>query len=124
MPITAEDYPVPHRRLLKGTGVIDAGELIKVFAASRSGEYRQTPFILDLTEAELRYSADDAYMLAQRTADEMRHSPLGPVAVVAFSDEVFGISRMFQAYSNAAGRRDVGVFRDMGAAERWLRTLR
>ena len=124
MPISVEHYATPNQLLLKGRGAIDFAEMTQSIAVHRSGEQRRTPFILDLTEATLKLSADDVYMLAEKMAGEMKRSPIGPVAVIATADEVFGIGRMYQAYSDIAGRPQVGVFRDIAAAERWLATVK
>lgn len=124
MPISPEDYGVPNRLLLKATGSISIPEMMKAIAQYRSGEGRLTPFIFDVTEAVLDFSAGETRDLAERLAGEMKSAPLGPIAVVAVSDEVFGVGRMFQSYSNIAGRPQVGVFRDRAAAERWLGALK
>jgi len=50
-----------------------------------------------------------------------RTSPFGPEArraLLASSDEIFGISRAYQAQAPEAGR--VRVFRDIGPALKWL----
>ena len=123
MPVVAVDYPVPDRLLLKVTGSVDVAEMRHVIASHRSGANRLTPILFDLTEATLQVSSADVASLAESTALEMRRAPLGPVALIATSDELFGLGRMYQAHSTAFGRPQVGVFRDQDAAERWLRTL-
>ena len=123
MPLVAVDYPVPDRLLLKVTGSVDIAEMRQVIASHRSGANRLTPILFDLTDATLQVSAADVASLAEATALEMRRAPIGPVALIAASDEVFGLSRMYQSHSTAHGRPQVGVFRDQNAAERWLRTL-
>jgi hypothetical protein len=123
MPVVAVDYPFPDRLLLKVTGCIDVAEMRRVIASHRSGATRLTPILFDLTEATLHVSAAEVASLAEATALEMKRAVLGPVALIATSDEVFGLGRMYQSHSAASGRPHVGVFRDQTAAERWLQSL-
>ena len=123
MPVVAVEYPFRDRLLLKVTGSVDAAEMRQVIASHRGGANRLTPILFDLTEASLHVSAADVASLAETTALEMRRAPLGPVALIATNDELFGLGRMYQSHSAASGRSQVGVFRDQGAAERWLQTL-
>jgi len=81
------------------------------------------PILLDLSDATLTFSSDEIAKLAEDRVTENKRSPLGPLALVATTDEAFGISRMFKAYSDANGRPHVGVFRDALTAERWLQSL-
>ena len=123
MPVVAVDYPVADRLLLKATGTIDLSEMIRVMASFRSGDARLTPIIFDLVDATISISAAQVASLAQMMASEMKKAPIGPVALIATSDELFGMARMYQAYSVTSGRPQVGVFRDLRAAERWLEAL-
>jgi len=123
MSITAVDYPVADVLLLKVTGIVGISEMRNVIAVHRAGDTRLMPIFFDLTEAMVAASAVDVASLAGMMALEMKKGPMGPVALIAGSDEVFGLARMYQSYNLASGRRDVGVFRDLGAAERWLETL-
>jgi hypothetical protein len=124
MSITTVDSPIADLLVLKVTGIVGIAEMRKVIAVHRDGETRLMPIFVDLTEATVDASAVDVASLAGMMAVEMKKGPLGPVALIATSDEVFGLARMYQSYNIASGRRDVGVFRDLSAAERWLETLR
>jgi hypothetical protein len=108
---------------LKGSGSIDIREMRAAIERFRAGERRVMPILLDLSEASLKFSAEDVAKLAEDRASENRRSALGPLALIASADEPFGISRMFKAYSDANGRPHVGVFRDAAGAERWLQSL-
>ena len=123
MPVVVVDYPIPDRLLLKVTGSVDVAEMRQVIASHRSGANRLTPILFDLSEASLQVSAGDVASLAEATALEMKRAPIGPVALIATSDEVFGLGRMYQSHSTASGRPQVGVFRDQDAAERWLQSM-
>jgi hypothetical protein len=124
MGISVSDHGRANQLFLKGTGSIDVVEMRTAIDQFRGGDRRSMAILLDLSEATLKFSADDVAKLAEERADEHRRLPLGPLALVAFADESFGISRMFKAYSDSSGRPHVGVFRDVSTAERWLQTLR
>jgi hypothetical protein len=123
MPVVSVEYPIANRLLLKATGTINLSEMITVMAAFRGRDTRLTPILFDLAGATISVSAAEVAALAQMMALEMKKAPMGPVALIADRDEVFGLGRMFQSYSVASGRPDVGVFRDLTAAERWLEIL-
>ena len=122
MPILVQDDS-GNRLLLKGTGAIDIAEMRLAVDQFRAGERRLQPILLDLSEATLSFSADDVAALAEERARENKRSPLGPLAVAATADEVYGLGRMFKSYSDANSRPYVGVFRDKLTAEDWLRSL-
>ena len=123
MSITPVEYPIGDHLLLKVTGTVELSDMTKVIAEHRGGDTRLTPILFDLTEAAVNVSAADVASLAGMMALEMKKAPLGPVALIATSDEVFGLARMYKSYSSATGRPHVGVFRDLSAAEKWLATL-
>ena len=123
MHIFVGDHAGANRLRLKAIGSIDIDEMRSAVDQFRAGERRVMPILLDLSEATLQFSSDDVAKLAEDRATENKRSPLGPLALVATTDESFGISRMFKAYSDANGRPHVGVFRDALTAERWLESL-
>jgi len=123
LPIFVTDHAGAEHLRLKATGSIDIVEMRSAVDHFRAGERRLMPILLDLTEATLTFSPGDVAKLAEDRAAENNRSSLGALALVATTDEPFGISRMFKSYSEANGRPHVGVFRDAGAAERWLQSL-
>ena len=123
MPIFAADDAGAQHLRLKATGSIDIVEMRAAVDQFRAGERRVMPILLDLTEATLTFSPDDVASLAEDRAAENKRSSLGPLALVAMTDEPFGMSRMFKSYSDANGRSHVGVFRDAATAQRWLQSL-
>jgi len=56
--------------------------------------------------------------LGQRVMLYAQHGQVGPVALVAGSDESFAQAQTFAAAANA--RRPLQIFREMHAARRWL----
>jgi len=75
--------------------------------------------LVDLRDVEsFAMSADEIEGLAQdRTS--LFIEPGTPVAIVATSDEAFGLSRMYQIM-RGTGVEDIQVFNTMAEAERWL----
>lgn len=72
--------------------------------------------LVDLRDVSaLRVSSDTI----ARVARESAFAPGVRRAVVAPTDYHFGMGRMFDLYSDAAGQT-VAVFRDLDAAEAWL----
>jgi hypothetical protein len=123
LPIFVADYAGAKHLRLKATGSIDIVEMRAAVDQFRAGERRVIPILLDLTEATLTFSPNDVAKLAEDRAAENKRSSLGPLALVATTDEPFGISRMFKSYSDANGRPHVGVFRDVATAQRWLQSV-
>jgi hypothetical protein len=123
MPVVAVDYPIADRLLLKATGTINLSEMIMVMAHFRSSDARLKSILFDLQDATISVSDTEVESLAQMMASEMKKAPMGPVVLIATNDEVSGMARMYQAYSTASGRPEVGVFRDLSSAEQWLERL-
>ena len=48
------------------------------------------------------------------------HGTRGAVAIVSLEDAQFGMGRMYGSLGESALSFPIGVFRDIGAAERWL----
>lgn len=72
-------------------------------------EITHTPSVL--TEANLRALGERVVLYAQ-------HGQIGPVAIVAASDESFAQAQIFAAAATA--RRPLAIFRELHAARHWL----
>ncbi|MBR2818472.1 MAG: hypothetical protein IKE60_27655 [Reyranella sp.] len=72
-------------------------------------EITHTPSVL--TEANLRALGERVVLYAQ-------HGQIGPVAIVAASDESFAQAQTFAAAASA--RRPLAIFRELHAARHWL----
>ena len=72
-------------------------------------EITHTPSVL--TEANIRALGERVVLYAQ-------HGQIGPVAIVAASDESFAQAQIFAAA--AAARRPLAIFRELHAARHWL----
>lgn len=98
-------------------------EMMSFIVKCRSGDLRNSAFLFDVSAATVSLSGDELRQLADYAAEESRKSPLGPVSFISNEPGAFGISRMYQAYSAAAGRKNVGVFHTLSDAQTWLSGL-
>jgi hypothetical protein len=74
--------------------------------------------IFDMTQGELALSDDDMMALGARIRAYAGTVSIGPLAIVATSDESFGRARMFAALADA--RRPLKIFRELHTARQWL----
>ena len=74
--------------------------------------------IFDVTHAPGSLTPDTISALAQRVRGLGERMVLGPLAIVAASDESYIQARQFAA--EAVARRPLTIFREMHAARRWL----
>ena len=123
MPIAFPEDQQPDQVLVIVSGAVSIQEMLSFIAMSRSGEQRDYAFLFDVTAAALTVSGDEMRQLAAFAADQMRQGPMGPVAFISTDPGPFGLSRIFQSYSVAEGRRNVGVFRTLSDARAWIATL-
>jgi hypothetical protein len=106
------------------TGEVGVGEMMAYVKASRVGERRSWAYILDTSGATVMASTADLQSIADFAAEEFKKSGIGPVALVSSDPETFGMGRMYQAYSSASGRSNVGVFKTLDDAQRWLSRIK
>ena len=97
---------------------------MRFIVASRTGEQRELAFLFDVSAATVTLSGDEISHLASYAAGQARKSPMGPVAFISADPGAFGLSRMYQSYSAAEGRRNVGVFQTLSDARAWLAGLK
>lgn len=74
--------------------------------------------VLDMAESRLALSADDMAVLGARIRAHESVGPMGSVAVIAGSDEVYDQVRLFESVVHA--QRSLRVFRDAEKAYAWL----
>jgi hypothetical protein len=123
MPISITPQPNPNHILVIVSGETSMREMMDFLVEHRRGEFRRRAFLIDVSAATVSVSSDQMRMLAAFAADEARKSPMGPVAFISTDPGAFGMSRMFQSYSAAEGRRTVGVFKTLAEAQTWADTL-
>src|SRR5262245_4249725 len=123
MPISFAEHQEPNQVLVIVSGEVSMQEVMDFIVSNRSGDQRESAFLFDVTAASLTLSGDEMRQLATYAADEARKSPMGPVAFISAAAGAFGLSRVYQAYSAVEGRRNVGVFRTLADAQKWLSGL-
>ena len=123
MSISLAEHQRPHEILIIVSGETSMQEMMDFIVTSRNSSQRDCAFLFDVSDSIVNLSGDDMRQLAAYAAQESRKSPLGPVAFISTNPGAFGISRMYQSYSVAEGRNNVGVFHTVSDAREWLATL-
>ena len=75
------------------------------------------PQVVDAREATLALSAAEVQAFASLTRELRLRTSVGPTAVVATADLVYGIARMYGAFDDSDS---FAVFRSMAEAEAWI----
>jgi hypothetical protein len=105
------------------SGEVPVQEILNFIATHRAGDQRQFAFLFDITDAAMVLTAEQVRQLASFAAREARSGPMGPVAFISTNPGPYGMMRMYQAYSGAEGRHNVGVFHTLADAQAWLKTV-
>jgi hypothetical protein len=74
--------------------------------------------VLDMTESRLALSSEDMAALGTRVRAHESMGPMGSVAVIAGSDELYDQIRQFESVVDA--KRPLKIFRDAEMAYAWL----
>ena len=74
--------------------------------------------IFDMTQGEFALSDDDMMALGARIRAYAGTASMGPLAIVATSDESYGRARLFATLADA--RRPLKIFRELHTARQWL----
>ncbi|MBC8198621.1 MAG: STAS/SEC14 domain-containing protein [Desulfobacteraceae bacterium] len=120
MPISIHYDPGQNVLHSKATGVISFKDIMAYYSKIERLDLKPGYSVLaDYTEGstDLKYN-DIARMVEKRRSISLKSGML-KIAVVAKSDVVFGMARMYQAIIGEE-HFEVNVFRDRGEALRWL----
>ena len=74
--------------------------------------------IFEITHAPMAISEENLKALGQRVMFYAQHGQIGPVAIVAASDESYAQALIFA--STATARRPLQIFRELHVARQWL----
>jgi hypothetical protein len=74
--------------------------------------------VLDMSESRLALSAEDMAALGARIRGHESMGPMGSVAIIAGSDELYDQIRLFESVVHA--NRPLKIFRDAELAYAWL----
>src|ERR1700674_4197692 len=122
MPIRYVIDRIQQRLLTHADGLVTFQDLSQHLDAEERDRGLGLPELFDARGATTNVTAEQVRMLVQRAADTLRRIPLGPTAIVATDDVVFGMARMYAIWTEEAGAR-VEVFRDVESANRWLQEV-
>jgi hypothetical protein len=125
MPITVTVDHAHHRVLARCHGVVtyqDVERHLQFEEQQRGLSYEE---LFDTRGATTTITSAEIWRLVHRVhALQRSHPPFGATAIVADSDVLYGMARMFAILNDVPDgdvRPRVEVFRDTGEAELWLR---
>lgn len=102
----------------KATGELgrtDIEDYLDGLEAAATLSYRK---VLDMTQSRLALSSDDMAAIGARIRAHESLRPMGSVAVIAGSEEVYDRVRLFESVVDAS--RPLKIFRDAEMAYAWL----
>lgn len=109
--------------LLKGSGVLTSNDIStvnKVIYESADKIRKIAYQLCDYTEIDqIDISSDEIRMLASQDENAAKINPKMIIAVVGKEDIVFGLSRMWQAYTDETSF-ETNVFRNIEDARKWI----
>ena len=122
MPLTYVIDRVQQRMITHADGLITFDDISRHLDAEERDRGLDLPELFDATSATTDLTSDQVRRLVRRAADTTRRIPLGPTAIVAKQDVVYGMARMYSILMEGIGS-PVEVFRDVEAALKWLREI-
>lgn len=99
-------------------GEVSVSDIERYFAAITADDAMSYAKIFEITHSPLALSDDNLKSLGQRVMFYARHGQIGPLAIVAASDESFAQAEVFAAAARV--ERPLRIFRELHAARRWL----
>ena len=97
---------------------VTVSDIEKYFAAITADGAMAYRKIFEITHTPMVLSEDNLRALGERVVLYAQHGQIGPVAIVAASDESFAQAQIFAAAATA--RRPLAIFRELHAARHWL----
>ena len=74
--------------------------------------------IFEITHTPMALTEDNLKVLGQRVVFYAEHGQIGPIAIVAASDESFAQAQIFASAAQVS--RPLQIFRELHAARQWL----
>lgn len=97
---------------------VTVSDIEKYFAGMTADGAMAYRKIFEITHTPMALSEENLRALGERVVLYAQHGQIGPVAIVAASDESFNQARIFAAAATA--RRPLAIFRELHAARHWL----
>ncbi|MCE2572907.1 hypothetical protein [Motilimonas eburnea] len=109
--------------IAKATGIISYQDLAQFKASlyQTATDVKNIHYqILDYTPVtELDLSHEDIWQIALKDKAALQINPHMLIAIVSNKDVIYGLSRMWSAYTETSPL-NTGVFRDFSAADEWI----
>ena len=122
MPIRYIIDRINQRILTHADGLVTFEDISQHLDAEERDRGLELPELFDARGATTNVTTQQVRTLVSRAAALLRRIRLGPTAIVATDDVVFGMARMYAILTEDAGAR-VEVFRDVESANRWLQEV-
>jgi hypothetical protein len=119
MPITYVIDRMRQRMLTHASGLVTFRDVDGHLDQEERERGLDLPELVDARGAKTDVTPEQVRHLAQRLMRLMRTIPLGPTAIVASDDTLFGMARMYSILVEHDGI-SVDVFRDVDSATQWL----
>jgi len=97
---------------------VTVSDIEKYFAAITADGAMAYRKIFEVTHTPMALSEENLKALGERIVLYAQHGQIGPVAIVAASDESFAQAQIFAAAATV--RRPLAIFRELHAARHWL----
>jgi hypothetical protein len=121
MPITAR-IEESGRVYIRASGLVTYEDLRNFVWETRARPAVGSPQLFDALEAQTDLTAEQIQGLRNTVRDQFERGEIGPTAIVASADSVFGIDLAYQSYTEGH-TVPVRVFREIAPAEEWLSNL-
>ncbi len=102
-------------------GPVTVPDIEKYFAGVTADGAMAYAKIFEITHTPDALSDDNLKALGQRVVFYAQHGQIGPVAIVAASDESYENAAVFAAAANV--QRPLMIFRELHAARQWLDSM-
>jgi hypothetical protein len=99
-------------------GTVSAADIEKYFAGITADGAMSYAKIFEITHTPEALSDENLKTLGQRVIFYAQHGQVGPVAIVAASDESYAKAAVFAEAARAS--RPLMIFRELHAARRWV----
>ncbi len=97
---------------------VTVADIEQYFAGVTADDAMAYRKIFEITDTAMALSEENLRALGRRVVFYARHGQIGPIAIVAASDESYAQARIFA--ETAEVRRPLQIFREMHDARQWL----
>jgi hypothetical protein len=118
VPITVDADEEKQVLIATASGDLTFARLLEFIRSVRTGELRTWPLLFDMSGATADITAEQVRSLAVDVGSALRsQGERGAVAIVAGTDVLFGVMRMYQILCEQQGVSVIEVFRTRPEAE-------